>query len=93
MQMHMHESFYVYPGSRDVLWSLVCVVCSTVSKEQGITVVAVCVVYDLFIANQVYTSTCIYYYVTYYVHVHVHVVYVYTCMAMRIHLGLVHNIS
>ena len=45
----------IYAGSRDVLWSLVCVLCSTVSKEQGVTVVAVCVVYDLFIANQVET--------------------------------------
>ena len=40
-------------GFRDVLWSLVCILCSLVSKEQGITVVAVCVVYDIFIANQV----------------------------------------
>ena len=43
--------------SMDLLWSLVCVVCSLISKEQGVTVVAVCVVYDLFIANQVTNYT------------------------------------
>ena len=43
----------MFAGSRYLLWSLVCVLCSLVSKEQGITVVAVCVVYDLFVANQV----------------------------------------
>ena len=32
---------------------LVCCLCSVLSKEQGITVVAVCVTYDLFIVHQV----------------------------------------
>ena len=44
----------MFTGSlSSVLWSVVCVVCSLVSKEQGVMVVGVCVVYDLFIANQV----------------------------------------
>ncbi len=33
--------------------SLLCCVCSVLSKEQGITVIAVCYTYDLFIVRNV----------------------------------------
>ncbi len=36
-----------------LLLSLVCCVCSVLSKEQGITVLALCGTYDLFIARNV----------------------------------------
>ena len=44
-------------GSKKLVLSLVSVVCSLISKEQGVTVVAVCLVYDLFVANQVAKCT------------------------------------
>lgn len=44
-------------GTRKLVLSLLSVVCSLVSKEQGVTVVAVCLVYDIFVANQVKFQT------------------------------------
>ena len=37
-----------------LLVSLLCIVCSALSKEQGITVAAVCIVYDFFIVHKVW---------------------------------------
>lgn len=46
-------------GTKWVWFSFVLTVCSVLSKEQGVTVVAVCVVYDFFTAHKVCGCGCV----------------------------------
>ncbi len=53
--VHCHCPIYYIPVSVWLLVSLLCCVCATLSKETGLTGLALCLVYDFCVVNKVTT--------------------------------------